>query len=194
MAAGFNKALRGTDQNLAMQVGAKTVIPFFNTLYNLMKVGVEQTPLVNLALAKNKNTRLGRMLTSDDPVERSMARGNLLTSYMIVAATTNLALNGYSTGGDPLKMDRRTAQNFQIHRHGQEYSITIPWSTVDPDGKYKGSIHEGKDKSYKVDRLDPMGIWLQIGYSTAQLMETDADIDDISVSLINATMRLGEKY
>ena len=193
MAAGFNKALRGTDQNLAMQVGAKTVIPFFNTLYNLMKVGVEQTPLVNLALAKNKNTRLGRMLTSDDPVERSMARGNLLTSYMIVAATTNLALNGYSTGGDPLKMDRRTAQNFQIHRHGQEYSITIPWSTVDPDGKYKGSIHEGKDKSYKVDRLDPMGIWLQIGYSTAQLMETDADIDDISVSLINATMRLGEK-
>ena len=193
-AASINKALRGTDGNILTQVGMKSVIPFFNTLYNLTKVGLEQTPLFNIALAKSKNTRLGKMLASDDPVQRSMARGNLLTSYSIFLGAYNLATSGYIQGGDPLHMSKNQAQNMRILRHGpQEYSAVIPWSTVDPEGKYKGTLHEGKDKSYKIDRLDPMGIWLALGYSAAQLMETDATTEDITVAIIRSSLSVGEK-
>jgi hypothetical protein len=193
-AAQVNKFLRGTGGSFGGQLVAKSILPFFNTLYNLLKVGIESTPVLNLAWAANKNTRLGKMIRSDDPVQVSMARGQLLTAYALVWGSYELAANGYSKGGDPINMRKKQAHNFQIHRHGpSDYSVTIPWSQADPDGKYLGSLHEGKDITYKVDKLDPAGIWLQQGYGIAQLMETDAELDDISVALINTTMRLGEK-
>lgn len=172
----------------------KIITPFFTTLYNLTKVGFEMTPGINLGIGyAMKGSRLYSMLHSTDAVTRDMAIGNLLMSHMMAFTTTVMAMNGYQKGGDPVHGDGKDHKYLKINRVGvDEYSVIIPWSRIDKDNTYKGILHDGNDRAYKIDRLDPSGQWLAIGYAIAQATETHND-QEMSEAILRATMAIAEK-
>lgn len=173
---------------------AKMVTPFFGTLYNLTKVGVELTPGVNIAMAKYlKGSRMYEMLHSADPVQRDMAVGQLIMSHGMVLMSTLMASQGYVKGGDPIYGSQRDNDTLRFMKTGpDEFSILIPWSRLDPDGNYKGVLHDGKDRSYQINRLDPAGQWLTMGYNLAALGEVGSE-QEIAEAAIKAILSTGEK-
>ena len=173
---------------------AKMVTPFFGTLYNLTKVGVELTPGVNIAMAtKLKGSRLYEMLHSTDPVQRDMAVGHLITSHGMVFMSTLMAAQGYVKGGDPIYGSQKDNDTLRFMKTGpDEFSILVPWSRLDPDGEYKGILHDGKDRSYQINRLDPAGQWLTMGYNLAALGEVKSE-QEIAEAILKATLSVGEK-
>ena len=178
----------------AVEGMAKLLVPFFNTLYNLTKVGVEVTPGFNAILASMPDTKLGKMLRSQDPIQRDMARGHLITSTLLTMPLVLLAANGYVQGGTPQGMNTQQARRMQILRNGpQDYSIVVPWGSIDPEGKYLGSLHDGKDKSYQIDRLDPMGIFLSNAYAIAQLAEATDDDKALGDAMVKFISNVGSK-
>ena len=172
----------------------KLITPFFGTLYNLTKVGVELTPGVNIAMAKYlKGSKLYEMLHSTDPVQRDMAQGHLIASHSLVFMTTLMAANGYVKGGDPIYGSQRDNDNLRFMKSGpDEYSILIPWSRLDPEGQYKGILHEGSDRSYQINRLDPAGQWLTLGYNLAALGEVKSE-QEIAEAVLKGVLSVGEK-
>jgi len=68
----------------------------------------------------------------------------------------------------------------------------IPWSRLDPEGQYKGILHEGNDTSYQINRLDPAGQWLTLGYNLAALGEVKSE-QEIAEAVLKATLSVGEK-
>ena len=173
---------------------AKLITPFFGTLYNLTKVGVELTPGVNYAMAKYmKGSKLYEMYHSTDPVQRDMAQGHLIMSTVMVMMSTLIASKGYVKGGDPIYGNQRDNDTLRFMKTGpDEYSILIPWSRLDPDGEYKGVLHDGKDRSYQINRLDPAGQWLTMGYNLAALSEVKSE-QEIAEAIFKAAFSVGEK-
>ena len=170
----------------------KVIMPFFGTLYNLTKVGVELTPVLNLGLASMPGSKLNTMLKSGNQMERDMAIGHLIASHGMVFMSVLAAQNGYVKGGDPVFSSKRDAQALKFMKTGpDEFSIVVPWSRIDPDGEYKGVIHDGKDRSYQINRLDPAGQWLALGYNIAQMGE--AEENEISEAVVRAILSVGEK-
>ena len=173
---------------------SKIIVPFFGTLYNLTKVGVELTPGINIAMAtKMKGSRLYEMLHSTDPIQRDMAQGHLIASHTMVFMSTLMAANGYQKGGDPIYGNQRDNDTLRFMKTGpDEYSILIPWSRLDPDGEYKGVLHDGKDTSYQINRLDPVGQWLALGYNIAAVGEVKSE-QELAEAVLKATLSVGEK-
>lgn len=170
---------------------AKVLVPFFNTLYNLTKVGLEVTPGVNATMAMFDIGKLGKMLRSSDPIQRDMAKGHLITSHLLTLPFMLGAMNGYVQGGSPQGMNTQQTRKMQILRNGpQDYSIVIPWGSIDPEGKYLGELHNGKDKSYAIDRLDPLGIFLSNGYAIAQLIESTDDDKALGDAMVKFTFNV----
>lgn len=173
---------------------SKVIVPFFGTLYNLTKVGVELTPGINVAMAKYmKGSRLYEMLHSTDPIQRDMAQGHLIASHTLVFMSALMAHNGYQKGGDPIYGNQKDNDALRFMKTGpDEFSILIPWSRLDPDGEYKGVLHDGKDRSYQINRLDPVGQWLALGYNIAAVGEVKSE-QELAEAILKATLSVGEK-
>ena len=170
----------------------KVITPFFGTLYNLTKVGFELTPVINAGIAAMPGTKLNSMLKSTNQVERDMAIGHLIASHGLVFLSTLTAMNGYVKGGDPVFSSKRDAKSLKFMKTGpDEFSVVVPWSKIDPDGEFIGSLHDGKDRSYQINRLDPAGQWLTIGYNIAQM--TEASEGEITEAVIKSILSVGEK-
>ena len=122
-----------------------------------------------------------------------MAQGHLLASHALVFMSTFMAANGYQKGGDPIYGNQRDNDTLRFMKTGpDEYSILIPWSRLDPDGEYKGVLHDGKDTSYQINRLDPVGQWLALGYNIAAVGEVKSE-QELAEAVLKATLSVGEK-
>jgi len=94
--------------------GGRLIIPFVNTVGNLLKRGVEMTPGVGLTLARGQNA---------SEVIAKQIEGSLVAMFML-----NMAREGKITGGAPESPNEREA----FYRQGKQ-----PWSIKVGDDWYQ---------------------------------------------------------
>ena len=85
--------------------------------------------------------------------------------------------------------------------------LVVPWSVLDPDGKWKGVYHDGHDAAYLIDRYEPLGAFLAQAGALSQALqaydfhpsddfpffEATGDVEMGNEMLLQAIFAVGEK-
>ena len=196
---------------------SQIIFPFLKTMAQVAEYGLSRTAPVNFLMAASPNTKIGKLLRSNNPVDRDIAMGQILVGSLMTLEATSLALgNGHMfTGNDDNSMggiriiggpsgridpERDETQEINRIRKTQgdlEYGIYIP------AGHYLNGTK--KDLVVGLNRADPMGYYLATGAAIAKTAESYINqpnmdgpsnyiprIDTMSLAL-NGSMAMAEK-
>ena len=207
------------------RVLGKIVMPFFTILNNATKYLVHlSSPAHLLQLGATgagrmvqswKRLRTGKMpedapyafgkvargLSHPNPAIRDYYAGKVLVGIELMALTTWLAYEGMILGGEDVRayVDRAKAEKRRIrYTPGEgEYLLVIPWTLLDPEGQWKGTLHDGKDMAYHIDRYEPLGGIVAQGASWANYLYTVQEEGGLSAEafdmLFASSLAIGEK-
>ena len=196
---------------------SQIVFPFLKTMAQVAEYGLSRTAPVSFLMAASPNTKIGKLLRSNNPVDRDIAMGQLLVGSLMTLEATSLALgNGHMfTGSDDNSMggiriiggpsgrinpERDESGEIKRIRKTQgdlEYGIFIPV------GHYLNDTD--KDLTVGLNRADPLGYYLSTGAALAKAIESysnQTDMDgpsnyipkmDTMALVLNGSMAMAEK-
>lgn len=147
----------------------RVIVPFFRVINNLTAFFVDRVPFATQFAGK---PGFEAFRGGSDPAARQIAASKWIAGAGLFASAAYVALNGGLSGR--MTDDPRMLQ--VLRRQGkQQYSFFIPWTRIDPDNKFKGIFHNGKDESVSFNRMQPVPgtFFAVVGDTVTALAHTD---------------------
>lgn len=144
---------------------AKVVMPFFRVVNNSLRWTGDRLPMKYFM----KHQR-DRLLT---PAGRDMELAKMTTGAMLIGSgvwfVNTVPFGVSATAGPDVGEPKQRRAALLLNRDGN--SITVPWSRIDPDGTFKGWLHDGLDKSYDVRKLEPATTLFLVSAITSEIIK-----------------------
>lgn len=164
VAAGIRQALDA--ELFAVPIG-RVIVPFFNVINNIVKFPLERIPVLSLGSRRIRDELMGA-----DPAKRQMVLGRWTAGAGALAVSSFFASQGLITGRQTDNPRMRAILRIQGK---QQYSIMVPWTRIDPENRFKGVFHDGKDRFYSFRRTQPVGTFLAIAADTQTALAYTTD-------------------
>ena len=145
----------------------RQVMPFVQTPTNILRTSFERTPLLNLAMKRQREIR-----KNGTPDEKAIMRGNFAVGTAFTIAAFNFAQNGKITGGGPsYSAESDKAKLWNSSPDWQPYSVNI------------GT--DEKPQWIELKRLDPHGMIFGIVGDVYEMLEyMGDDVDNELIDLV----------
>ncbi len=145
--------------------GLKLIMPFVRTPTNILKAGVQRTPVL-----RRFSKSLQADLKSGDPRRMAAANGKLVTGSVIWGAGITMAMNGNITGSGP----KDPALRARMMETGWR-----PYSFVVSDG-------EGGKRYIEYRRFEPFAMFLGIAADVAEIggQVGEAEMDELATAAV----------